>query len=186
MFSAIAFILALGLVTSGGMWVLGRFSDVHIWRRRSAREGERAHFPVNIGFVPLDLGPDTLHWPSEIPVPTRRVALPTLHWPSESWTDPYFGKSGGVAVAEGREQPRDQQHSQPRQAPAPQPRPQPVQQPPQRQQPQRPAGGVPSQQEVAAMVGEHGLAGTVQIIRDRTGWDFQRAAKYLAKSVQDN
>ena len=43
---------------------------------------------------------------------------------------------------------------------------------------------IPSPAELEAMVGQLGLAGTVQEIMKRTNWDFRKAAHYLAKARQ--
>jgi len=43
---------------------------------------------------------------------------------------------------------------------------------------------IPSPDELEAMVGQLGLAGTVQEIMKRTNWDFRKAAHYLAKARQ--
>jgi hypothetical protein len=55
-----------------------------------------------------------------------------------------------------------------------------------RPQPQRAVPQVqpPSRDELEALIAKVGLAGTVQSIMDRTGWDFRRAAHYLAKIRQ--
>jgi hypothetical protein len=39
----------------------------------------------------------------------------------------------------------------------------------------------PSKEELLRLVDTVGLAGTVQEIMGRTGWDFRKAAQYLAK-----
>lgn len=44
--------------------------------------------------------------------------------------------------------------------------------------------GVPSAAELEHLIATIGLAGTVQAIMQRTGWDFREAAQYLAKSRQ--
>ncbi len=46
------------------------------------------------------------------------------------------------------------------------------------------SGDIPSPAELEAMVGQLGLAGTVQEIMKRTNWDFRKAAHYLAKARQ--
>ena len=43
------------------------------------------------------------------------------------------------------------------------------------------AEGAPERAELEALVAEQGLAGTVQVIMRRTGWDFRQAAQYLAR-----
>ncbi len=43
---------------------------------------------------------------------------------------------------------------------------------------------VPTRDELEALVAKVGLAGTVQEIMSRTGWDFRRAAHFLAKARQ--
>ncbi len=44
-----------------------------------------------------------------------------------------------------------------------------------------PADGAPSRDELMTLVEEVGLAGTVQQIMKRTGWEFRKAAQYLAR-----
>ena len=44
------------------------------------------------------------------------------------------------------------------------------------------AGQPPSLDELQALVSELGLAGTVQEIMGQTGWDFKKAAHYLAQA----
>jgi hypothetical protein len=46
---------------------------------------------------------------------------------------------------------------------------------------QAPALAPPDRDQVERLVAEVGLAGTVQAIIDRTGWDFRQAAQYLAR-----
>ncbi len=41
---------------------------------------------------------------------------------------------------------------------------------------------IPKPAELERLVGELGLAGTVQVIMQRTNWDFRTAAQYLAKA----
>jgi len=40
---------------------------------------------------------------------------------------------------------------------------------------------VPKPAEIERLVEAHGLAGAVQVVMKRTGWDFRTAAQYLAK-----
>jgi hypothetical protein len=47
-------------------------------------------------------------------------------------------------------------------------------------------GGPPTRAELEAMVASEGLAGTVQHIMRRTGWDFRKAAQYLARTRAGN
>ena len=55
--------------------------------------------------------------------------------------------------------------------------------PPSRPARPQPAGnGPPNRAELEAMVEREGLAGTVQFIMRRTGWDFRKAAQYLART----
>lgn len=170
---SIAFLLAFFLVTGVGLWMVGHLSEFTLWKRKTIREGERAPFAVQGGFPALDLGPDTMRWPSEVAVIGKRIALPDLYWPSEHWNDPHFGK--GKVVPPPIEHP-----------PTRPPEKAPVQQvDPPKQKGKKPNKDAPfTREEILRMVNEHGLAASVQLVRDRTGWDFQRAAKYLAKIVQ--
>ena len=48
----------------------------------------------------------------------------------------------------------------------------------------RPKAKVPSQEEVVEMVQSLGFAAAVDEIRRRTGWDFKKAAHYLAQAIR--
>jgi len=62
-------------------------------------------------------------------------------------------------------------------APAPAPKPQAASRDRARPQPT----SAPDRAELEALVASQGLAGTVQVIMKRTGWDFRKAAQYLAR-----
>lgn len=84
-----------------------------------------------------------------------------------------------VALAQAM---RDKQARAPTPSPAPRhaPKPQVVSKP----APPRPAGdGLPDVETLAGWVDEVGLAGAVSRLRSQTGWDFQKAARYLAQKV---
>jgi hypothetical protein len=120
-------------------------------------------------------------WPSQLERRTPRLVA--MEWPSQRWDDPQFGKftgiGGGADMATQTTRspaPKAKKKKSKRTAAKP-------------QAPRAPAGSpaedVPSAAEVAALVQSQGLAGAVQTIRKRTGWDFQRAAQYLARAMRD-
>lgn len=238
-------------------------------RGAPAQQRERRDAVVTAGFTPLDLGPDTIQWPSQQKWPTSRIAA--AEWPSKSWNDEHFGRqwrdgtgqdvvdagfhamahrNAGATEADAPRPAKAQRPSKPPPArsaeeaffePAPAPRPQrapdpgarqaaeqrrqqQIKQEQQRQRqeaaarqqeairqqaarqaqaqaqaqaqqrratpPQAPArpqpvgggNGPPTRDEIERLVASEGLAGTVQHIMRRTGWDFRKAAQYLART----
>lgn len=170
------------------------------------------------GFVPLDLGPDPMRWPSENQ--REETGVPERLWPSQTWDDEHFGafwRRGGApppsSPAERDYQERQaerrlasQQRLQAERRPQPSPRPSPspspraTPQPPPAEEPRRvrqatprpevrenqPPPAAPSAREIERMVASLGLAGTVQEIMQRTGWDFRQSAHYLARVRQQS
>ena len=160
---------------------------------------------------PLDLEPYKVPWPSE--VAREPSSLPAMSWPSEHWNDPHFGRNRTtqvptVASTTPRPTPANpvadkaESAAEPRQAPKPTPRPRtpraarprqqaPFQRPgvqaprPNAQPKPRPQqqSGLPESEALRQMVQQRGLAEAVQHIRDQTGWDFQDAARYVAKTL---
>ena len=173
----------------------------HVFRRPSRRDPHetRARPVPGGGFKPLDLGPDPMEWPSqkEWSSSGKRDA----EWPSREWDDEHFGRhwregtvvesqdagfhamaersaerGGGEAAAMRRAESRRRgtsPHAAKRASPAESPR---AEAPPARQ--------APGREELEAMIVDVGLAGTVQAIMERTGWDFRKAAHYLARTRQ--
>jgi len=148
-------------------------------------------------FQPVDLGPVPLKWPSEQVWPPSR--LPALPWPSETWTDDFFKgrqaahKSPEPAVAP-HPAPRDaapkkrRDESKKKAAPPPAVAPTPAPPPPTRPPPEpsrtSAAQGVVGDAELLAWADEKGLASTVEMLRDRNGWEFQQAAQHLARLMR--
>ena len=158
------------------------------------RHVSRAKVEVAPAFAPLDLGPDPVRWPSERAWPVSTLRTPD--WPSASWNDEHFGKAA-------------KKHASPPAEPAP-PAPEPrrtLRRPAKRPaselvayEPVPPPAPVlvheigtalglpnlqaPDREEIEHLIQEVGLAGTVQRIIDRTGWDFRKAAQHLARTRQ--
>ncbi len=236
--------LALGgfviTLTIGGP-LAASLARVHEFRRTVNPDLDTVRSrPVhNAAFVPLDLGPDPMKWPSQ--VPSGEKAFRSQEWPSLSWDDDHFGshwrdgrtvesndlgfhamaarrydsthdedavernealslQRRQVAAAQQRERQAasDKRRQEVRSAP-PQPRPaslkpnqrrpdQRAQRPEKRAKPPAASGGLarqpPSRDELEALIVDVGLAGTVQAIMERTGWDFRKAAHYLAQIRQ--
>ena len=129
-------------------------------------------------FAPLVMAPFALAWPSEMERPLRGIPEPP--WPSETWDDEYFGARARGDLAKARKAVADAEENRRRvtaenaaslrKADAADP-----------SVPDEPAL---SQAEIAALVRDLGLAGAVEEIRDRTGWDFKTAAQFLANSLR--
>lgn len=182
--------VALALSRSGGL------------RPHAARERHvpRARVEVGRAYEPLDLGPDPVHWPSERAWATSGIAVPD--WPSASWTDEHFG-SGARKAREALQADRGFHMMAVRNHPPSTPPP--VRAVEHRQQVVAPVvharralarevqhvvasvvehvehHGPPNRAEIEELIAGVGLAGTVQSIMDRTGWDFRQAAQHLAR-----
>jgi hypothetical protein len=158
------------------------------------RHVPRPRVDVARAYVPLDLGPDPVHWPSERAWPSSTSRSPD--WPSASWNDEHFGKAGKKALlaiesarpaAELRRAAR-RPHRGPTTDPLVVVEPAPV--PASALVPQvgaaigLPNVQAPSRDEIEHLIEQLGLAGTVQRIIDRTGWDFRKAAQHLARMRQ--
>jgi len=211
MILATAALVGSALVTLGIGIPVSRVITARNWRSRHPADtpNRTSLLASGTSFEPLDLGEDPLSWPSEMVHTRPRVSLPVLPWPSETWDDEYFGAGRSYDPAlmpqpvqtapparRATKQPASVTSSaaeeaffEQRQKPAPRQ----VSRKPQKTQPQRArsqpkpqsSGGVPSRAEVAQMVDQLGLAGAVQSIRSKTGWDFKKAAQYLAEAMRD-
>lgn len=184
-----------------------RMARPHLFKsaaRRDATGRERAtHQPA---FTPMDLGPDPMKWPSARPWGEDR-ATPSQEWPSKSWDDEHYGAhwrdgsysdpddAGFHVMADRRSPRRPGRRSRvatkavPAQAETPVAAPAPVESvaPNTTVAPASttlPARQPPGQAEIEALISQLGLAGTVQVIMQRTGWDFRKAAHFLAKTRQ--
>jgi hypothetical protein len=156
----------------------------------------RSKVEVARAYAPLDLGPDPVHWPSERPWSSSGVRNPD--WPSASWNDEHFGKSAkkaAAAAAAVSAQPAPEPARRPlrraSRAPTPElgvfepvPPPAPVLVNEIGRAPGLPTLQAPDREEIERLIDEVGLAGTVQRIIERTGWDFRKAAQHLARSRQ--
>jgi len=197
-----------GLTFLGGMIgavvLLGptaaRRLEPHRWRPGATTEASaRERWTHQSAFEPLDLGPDPVQWPSERAAEREETGPAVPDWPSMSWDDEHFGthwnrqpslpqattaadaatpdqaarrgrpRSGSPRSAANEEAIRRNQAGPP---PA-------AAQPPAVTQP---SSGAPSREEIEELIGQVGLAGTVQAIMERTGWDFRRAATFLARA----
>jgi hypothetical protein len=175
-------------------------------RRRWASDGlaagvKASHDHGPPAFQPLDLGEDPMKWPSEVIRPD--TAQKIMPWPSETWDDPHFGRhaqraqvatdaasafeEARVEEKATRQRERDERDERASTAPGPA---RPVKKP-RRPKPQVPtanpfAGAAAATREVFTpaqlerLVASQGLAGAVQTIMAQTGWDFRKAAQYLA------
>ncbi len=199
--SLAALVGALVITAGVGLPLLGRATKVRRWRSAKPELSAKSSFAMSVAFDPLDLGEYSLLWPSEYPERERKIDIPQLEWPSVGWDDPYFGINKTFDPAQLAQAPPStlrERHSEPR--PARRQR-QPTSQGARAGQAAAQAASraveesffeparqvsskIPSQAEVKALVDQHGLAAAVQHIRDGTGWDFKRAAQFLAESMR--
>jgi hypothetical protein len=153
-------------------------------------------------FEPLQLAEPALRWPSQSPWPKTR--LPKQPWPSETWEGDFFGRKGGAF--ESLPSRADEGSDWPDRPVEPEPAPQPQRQQPQQrkkaEKPERPkkpqqrapepakaapvTAAEPTPEEVLTWVRQLGLAGAVEKVRERTGWDFQSAAQFLAATMRQH
>lgn len=199
-----AALLTIGamMVVAAGLPMIGRLVEPARWGPRypvpeRTRSGSRAA-DVKRSFRPLDLGPDPVRWPSEIARPDLGPELPD--WPSHHWDDPHFGERARKArraeahrAAEAAHRRQDPSRSTPEPS-------EPAEARPARGEAPSPPPGlprsasdllvlfdrelrdeVPGLDEIEHLMAQHGLAGTVKVIMDRTGWDFRQAAQHLAR-----
>lgn len=172
----------------------------HLFRKRSPRDSfnqwdRTAQQPA---FTPMDLGPDPMQWPSskEWSTDARKQ-----EWPSKSWDDEHYGahwrsgttpevEDGGFHVMAARRGPATPEpiaRSRPKAASSPGTAPAVADHAPGEpnsgvESVTLPARRAPTSNEIEELVSQMGLAGTVQVIMQRTGWDFRKAAHYLAKN----
>lgn len=185
------FTLAMGALFTVvlGVPLATRLARAHVWRRTAlpTGEGSRDQYERLFPFEPLDLGPDTMRWPSEV---TREShAMPLARWPSESWDDTHFGKGAPAAVAalpvKTKPKPKPAKKAKARKIQKPKFIPE--SQPAAKAKAPRPAptssggGGLPDRAAVETMIADLGLAGTVQALMRSQGWDFKQAASWLAR-----
>ncbi|MEN0064502.1 MAG: hypothetical protein AAGA48_20305 [Myxococcota bacterium] len=207
--------ILLGLGGFVGTIVIGApftraLAEPAAWRSRDRKDRgpSRDRPSVTVGFTPLDLGEDPMSWPSERPWPPGLKSPP---WPSQTWDDEHFGsfwRGENAPPADTAEPAPPRRASPPRvrrtreatpprklrrattrpedsppepvahRAPSPSPR--------TSEPPALPAVTPPPRVELEQLIATIGLAGTVQSIMQRTGWDFRKAAHYLARIRQDD
>lgn len=160
------------------------------------KASQRVPIEITRAYKPLDLGEDPVRWPSERPWELA-ARLPVPQWPSKGWDDEHFGKHwdhskaevqdrGFHAMAARGDEPPTPTPERRRRKAAPVEPPVPEAEPPTAVKVAKPAKGAkpaeaPSPREVAEWMETMGLAGAVQEVMRRTGWDFREAAQFLAK-----
>ena len=126
------------------------------------------------GFTPVDFGEPKMKWPSQI-TRDQRHRTPEMPWPSETWDEPFAPRKPSSSPATSDSRPDSVAKAKAsgivRGAQA-------------RTKATRPKAKVPSQEEVVEMVQSLGFAAAVDEIRRRTGWDFKKAAHYLAQAIR--
>lgn len=191
--------MVIGLVAvDGGRYSLKRDPGLSM-------AGSRDQTANGPAFAPLDLGESTVRWPSELPSDRRPVQ--PMPWPSETWTDDFFDRGGkkrqtAGAVPSDRWTETEAASHLPRAPQEPKAKPQPAkpkqaqapkQQPPQKAKQQAPKAvarpparneGTISDADVIAAVEQKGLAAAVEFVRERTGWEFQKAAQHIARVLR--
>lgn len=161
----LVFLAALCLPVALLAPLLGRVVEWASFRRPQPPDlPERAANQVARTFQPLDLGPDPMKWPSELP--NRFTPVPELPWPSETWDDPHFGRRG--------------------KRPPPPPPPSAAVETAAARRPARvdapaPVSAFPSDDAVRAAVASHGVVQAAQWVMDQTGWDAKRTALHLRR-----
>lgn len=170
--------------------IIVRLTMPGAWRPDpDAEAAPKAPLVIPSGFQPIDLGPDPLHWPSARP--WSHAPVPDPPWPSETWNDPQFGPGARrkktmdapvpVAPVKGNVEPPARpaaveavQRAAASAASAA------AQIQDARQKVERSAArSAPSPQQVEAWLGELGLAGTIEQIRQHTGWEFKDVVAFL-------
>jgi hypothetical protein len=158
----------------------------------------RTKVDVARAYEPLDLGPDPVHWPSERAWPSSTFRSPD--WPSASWNDEHFGMrakkaaaAAATAAAASAPPPEESRRNLRKTSRAPKtelvafepvPPPAPILVNEIGSAPGLPNLQAPDRDEIEQLIQDLGLAGTVQRIIERTGWDFRKAAQHLARSRQ--
>jgi hypothetical protein len=205
----VVFIAVAGAITVVGLTIVDGsgqgFTRTRGGRTKPATRPQIATVPA---FVPLDLGPVQMRWPSEVPWPKQVLKSPP--WPSQTWTSDFFKRSGSTSGVSEEHPPAAQASPVPAVfepearlesawfEAAEKPAPKPAKKPQQKTPPKRtsgntpvptarapaPTGHVPADETVLAWVDAHGLADTVEKLRHETGWDFQHAAIHLSQTLK--
>lgn len=175
-------------IAIGGPIVTGMVRP-HLYRKAARRDASpgRSRSPHQAAFTPMDLGPDPMEWPSARPWggPEAR----TMDWPSKEWDDEHFGTHWRKSTRS--ESPRRRSDSPPpARRPIPPPRPElgddaaeaSAKRFEETLSSALPVPRVPDRAEIEHLIAQRGLAGTVQVIMQRTGWDFRKAARFLKKT----
>lgn len=175
-----------------GLRGLERSGAGQVRSKRAPRDAASVRTPVEItrAFTPLDLGVDPVRWPSERPwVLAANLPVPT--WPSRSWNDEHFGKQweknktkadiddrGFHALAARRDAPPTESPTKVLRTSKGPPPAKPVGEPAL----VMPADvEIPTRAELEALIDQVGLAGAVQAVMQKTGWDSKRAVQALSK-----
>lgn len=127
---AIAFV---GTVVLGAP-IAARMARIQVFGRGLPADAQIERPPARTAyFEPVDFGPDSMRWPSEVDRPDE--AIPQPEWPSARWDDTHFGRGKSAAAREAfaaaeagdsrrrhREASEEQPASAPQQQAPPQPR----------------------------------------------------------------
>lgn len=186
-------LLTVGLVLLAGMPLVTRVADAHLRTRAISDERvptEPMSQAYTTKFAPLDLGPDTMTWPSESDRGTPYTDA--LAWPSTHWGDDAFGKNESNKKAEAsiratearREQAKARRAANVRSdAPAAQIAPEPAAPdvPASTKVKTKPAGaqGLPSHEEVKALIRAKGLAGAVRHLTKTTSLSLEQVTELI-------
>jgi hypothetical protein len=178
-------------------------------RRPASVRGQSALAATGPAFTPLEMADSGQKWPSE--VPNRRTPLVMPTWPSETWKDNPFPASRAIARQLVKTPPRSsgttpsttkppataqlkKVRAQPKARPQtkrsrPQPKAQrkPLEQAP-RSRPSTSPDSPPKSENILEIANDpsRGLASAVEVVRQTTGWSFQRAAQHVATVLRNN
>ncbi|TNE86752.1 MAG: hypothetical protein EP330_20850 [Deltaproteobacteria bacterium] len=153
-------------------WPSESWDDPHFGPRKRGSQSKTDHMTSLTGNPRLSDGESppvqaTRARPKARPAPTPKpqptpVEQPTIREPAVQ------SRMAAIAMEQARRLQAEQQRPQPK----PAPKPQPVAQ-----------SAVPEAEVLRGWVAQYGLAGAVAKLRTQTGWDFQKAARYLAQQV---
>lgn len=188
--------LTVCLVLLAGLPLVTRVADAHLRTRAISDERapvERMSQAYTTKFAPLDLGPDTMTWPSESDRGTPYADA--LSWPSTHWGDDAFGKNESNKKAEAsiratearREQATARRAAEgandagATKAVARPAQPAPVTAKAKAKAPGEPTPGVPSHDEVKALIRSKGLAGTVRHLTQTTPLSLEQVTELILR-----
>lgn len=209
------FLIAATITLMMGLPVVTRLARAPLIGRSapiSVREEKSVFHTTRL--EPVDFGPVTTKWPSQMP--QRHKERPELTWPSLSWDEDLFGSRESIERSERARISADTQAARVRQsaidgapthvttqskraakqkraaqkrrsasttAPARKPAPRRPSPPPAaaRELPVPASSNIPDAATVEALLAEQGLARTVRILMDQTGWDLDTVASFIAE-----